>query len=162
MTPGFKDCRVSTAKGAASATLLLVLLATAGCQESPLEPVLPENNVVVADGRDYGNDRYSINSAALDGDILSVSVSYSGGCRSHVFTLVIAPSFRESDPVQLPAVLAHEANGDPCEAYPTETRVFDLALVRTRYRQTYGPGPGIIVLQIDGMPGDELVYRFDD
>ena len=162
MTPGFKDFRVSTAKGAASATLLLVLLAATGCQESPLEPVLPESNVVVADGRDYGNDRYSINSAALDGDLLSVSVSFSGGCRSHVFTLVISPSFLESDPVQLPAVLAHEANGDPCEAYPTETRVFDLALVRTRYRQNYGPGPGIIVLQIDGMPGDELVYRFDD
>ena len=83
-----------------------------------------------------------------------------GGCRTHVFTLVISESFREADPVQLPAVLAHEANGDPCQAWLTETHVFDLDLVRTRYRQFYGPGPGRVVLQIEGVSGEDLVYEF--
>ena len=155
------DCRASAARGAASVALLLGLLAAPGCRDSPLEPGMSENKVVVDDGRDYGNDPYAVNSAAIDGDRLTISVSFAGGCRDHIFTLVISESFRESDPVQLPAVLAHEANGDPCEAYPTESRVFDLALVRTRYRQFYGPGSGTVVLRIAGVPGDDLVYQFD-
>ncbi len=161
MKPGLTDYRASAARGAASVALLLGLLAAPGCRESPLEPDLPENNVVVADGRDYGDDPYEVNSAVIDGHQLTISVSYVGGCRNHIFTLVISESFRESDPVQLPAVLAHEANGDPCEAYPTESRVFDLSLVRTRYRQFYGPGSGRVVLRIAGVPGDDLVYQFD-
>ena len=144
-----------------SVALLLGLLAASGCRESPFEPDIPENNVVVDDGRDYGDDPYVVNSAAIDGDRLTISVSYAGGCRNHIFTLVISQSFLESDPVQLPAVLAHEANGDPCEAYPTESHVFDLTLVRTRYRQSYGPGPGKVILRIAGVPGDDLLYQFD-
>ena len=161
MTPGFPDYRASAARGAASVALLLGLLAAPGCRESPAEPDMPENNVVVDDGRDYGDDPYEVNSAAIDGDRLTISVSFAGGCRNHIFTLVISKSFTESDPVQLPAVLAHDANGDTCEAYPTESRVFDLALVRTRYRQFYGPGSGTVVLRIAGVPGDDLVYQFD-
>ena len=161
MTPGFADYRATAARGAASVALLLGLLAVSGCRESPLGPHMSENNVVVDDGRDYGDDPYVVNSAAIDGDRLTISVSFAGGCRNHIFTLVISKSFREPDPVQLPAVLAHEANGDPCEAYPTESRVFDLALVRTRYRQFYGPGSGKVVLRIAGVPGDDLVYQFD-
>ena len=160
MTPGFTDYRTTAARGAASVALLFGLLAAPGCSVSPLESDMPEDNVVIADGRDYGDDPYVANSAAIDGDQLTISVSYAGGCRNHIFTLVISESFMESDPVQLPAVLAHEANGDPCEAYPTESRVFDLALIRTRYRQFYGPGSGKVVLRIVGVPGDGLVYQF--
>ena len=119
-----------------------------------------DDNVVVADGRSRGDDPYIVNSAALDGDRLTIEASYGGGCRTHVFTLVISESFRESDPVQLRAVLAHEANGDPCRAWLTESHVFDLSLIRTRYRQFYGPGPGRVVLHIEGVPGKHLVYEF--
>ena len=117
--------------------------------------------MVLADGRNLGDDPYVVNSAAVDGDRLTLSVSYSGGCRNHVFTLVIS-KFQESDPVQLPAVLAHDANGDTCEAWPTESLSFDLGLVRTRYRQFYGPGPGKVVLLIRGVSGDGLVYEFTE
>ena len=120
-----------------------------------------DDDVVIEDGRSRGNDPYVVNSAALDGDRLSIEVSYGGGCRDHAFTLVISKSFRESDPVQLAAVLAHEANGDPCEAWLTETHVFDLSLIKTRYRQFYGPGPGRVVLQIEGVSGEHLLYEFD-
>ena len=146
-------------QGGAWAALLLGLLAACN-GESPLGPDVSKNTVVLADGRDRGDDSYVVNSAAVDGDRLTLSVSYSGGCRHHVFTLVISKSFRESDPVQLPAELAHEANGDPCEAWPTESLRFDLGLVRTRYLQFYGPGPGKVVLRIRGVSGDDLVYEF--
>ena len=148
------------ARGTASAVVLLGLLAAPGCREFALEPDVRDANVVVADGRDWGNDSYVVNSAVLNGDRMAIEVSFAGGCRDHVFTLVISQSFRESDPVQLPAVLAHEANGDACEAWLTESHVFDLALVRTRYRQFYGSGPGRVVLLIEGVPGEQFLYEF--
>jgi hypothetical protein len=149
----------------------IVLLAAAGCRSSldtvvsinddDLTPDAPQTGrVVVADSRTWGNDAYDLNSIAITGDRLTIDVSYGGGCRTHAFTLVLAPSFAESDPVQLTAELAHEAQGDPCQAWLTEQYVFDLELVRTRYRETYGPGPATVVLQIAGAAGNGLVYEF--
>ena len=140
--------------------LLFGLLAASGCGESGLGPEVPENNVVLAGAGDWGDDHYVANSAAVEGHALTVEVSYAGGCRRHIFTLVISQSFMESDPVQLPAELVHEANGDACEAWLTNVRVFDLDLVRTRYRQFYGPGPGTVVLRVEGLPREALVYDF--
>ncbi|WP_419940267.1 hypothetical protein [Candidatus Palauibacter sp.] len=132
MTSGSPGSPVSAARGAASIGLLLGLFAAAGCRESTVAPGVPESNVVVADGRNRGDDPY----------------------------VVISKTFRESDPVQLPALLAHDANGDSCDAWLTESLVFDLALVRTRYQQFYGPGSGKVVLRIAGVSGDDLVYEF--
>ena len=140
--------------------LLLGLLAASGCGESGLGPDVPDNNVVLAGSGDWGDDHYVANSASVDGHGLTVEVSYAGGCRRHIFTVVISESFMESDPVQLAAELVHEANGDPCERWVTDTRVFDLDLVRTRYQQFYGPGPGTVVLRVEGLPGESLVYEF--
>ena len=161
----------------AACAMLLVLLAPTGCGETrpPAEPtpksvVRPDTTApapsqagrVVLAGADarLGDDDYVLNSATITGDTLTISVSYSGGCRTHVFTLVIAASFVESSPVRLPAVLRHEANGDTCEAWPTESYAFDLALVRARYREVYGLGAGTVALQLDGVPEDGLVYEF--
>ena len=148
------------ARGAASIGLLLGLFAALGCDESPVAPGAPERNVVVEDGRNRGDDPYVVNSAAAGGPEVIVEDSYAGGCERHDFTLVISSTFLESDPVQLRAALAHEANGDACEAWVTESLDFDLALVRTRYQQSYGPGAGTVVLRITGVSGDDLVYEF--
>ena len=153
--------RVSGTRGMALIAILSALLAVPGCRESATEPDAPEGNVVLAGSGDWGNDPYMANRASIDGDRLTIEVSFAGGCRTHAFTLVTAASFMESDPVQLSAVLAHDADGDPCQAWLTESHVFDLTLVRTRYQQFYGPGPGKVVLQIDGVPGEDLVYEFD-
>ena len=161
----------------AACAALLVLLTSAGCGEtrtpvgpSPVSvgrpggpaPAPSQTGRVVVAGADamLGNDDFVLNSATIAGDTLTVSVSYSGGCRAHVFTLVIAASFVDSSPVRLPAVLRHDANGDTCEAFPTESYAFDLALVRTRYRAVYGPGAGRVALLLDGVPEDSLVYEF--
>ena len=116
--------------------------------------------VVAGAAATLGDDDFVLNSAAITGDTPAVSVSYSGGCKTHGFTLVIAASFGESSPVRLPAVLRHDANGDACEAWPTESYSFDLALVRARYREFYGPGAGRVALQLDGVPEGSLVYEF--
>ena len=148
-----------------------ILLVAAGCRSSldtvvsinddDLPPDAPQTGkVVVADSRTWGDDSYDLNSIAIAGDRMTIDVSYGGGCRTHAFTLVLSPSFAESDPVQLAAELAHEAQADPCQAWLTEQYVFDLDLVKTRYREVYGPGPATVVLQIAGVAGGGLVYEF--
>ena len=156
---------------------LLALLTAAGCGEThapggptPVSvgrtdgtspaPSQAGRVVVAGAAARLGDDGFVLNSAAVAGDTLTISASYAGGCRTHEFTLVIAASFTESSPVGLPAVLRHNANGDTCEAFPTESYVFDLALVRARYRAVYGPGAGRVALQLDGVPDGGLVYEF--
>jgi len=62
--------------------------------------------------------------------------------------------------VQLSTVLTHEANDDPCEAWLTQAYTFDLLIIKRRYRETFGPGAGTVVLQLDGVPDGHLVYEF--
>ncbi len=108
----------------------------------------------------HGQDPFVLNDAAIAGDTLSLNLSYAGGCARHEFTLVASELFRESDPVQLPVTLAHDANGDSCEAWLTQDYEFDLSLLRDRYRQAYGGGPGRMVLLLEGAPGGALLYVF--
>ena len=108
----------------------------------------------------HGRDPFVLNDAAIAGDTLSLNLSYAGGCARHEFTLVATELFRESDPVQLPVSLAHDANGDSCEAWLTEDYEFDLSLLRDRYRRAYGDGPGRMVLLLEGIPGGALLYVF--
>lgn len=175
-TAGGAVLRNRAALRLAAGVSMLGLLAAIGCRQgSPTAPddavsVTPGDTTpdgpqagavhVAGSGAKLGDDAYVLNSAALVGDMLEVSVSYGGGCETHVVALVIAASFAESFPVQLQASLAHEANGDACEAWLTVTYVFDLALVRTRYRDAYGPGAATVVLQLDGWSAGPLVYEF--
>lgn len=109
----------------------------------------------------WGMDDYALEAAAVAGDTLAVTLSYSGGCRTHRFTLVAAEAFMESDPVQLEVAIAHDADGDPCEAYPTEEIHFILDPIKARYKASYGTGQGTIVLRLARAPDGPLVYRFD-
>ncbi|MDE3262908.1 MAG: hypothetical protein OYL41_13100 [Acidobacteriota bacterium] len=153
--------------------LLLGAAALAACGEGGLDtpvavsvndvpPAGPRAGAVVfseAPAR-WGQDPFVLNDAAIAGDTLSLNLSYAGGCARHEFTLVASESFRESDPVQLPLSLAHDANGDSCEAWLTQDYEFDLTLLRDRYRQSYGAGSGRIVLLLDSVPDGTLLYVF--
>ena len=117
--------------------------------------------VFIGDAGDrFGTDAYALNSATITDDTLNISVSYSGGCEDHQFTLVASDTFLESFPVQLPASIAHNANGDTCEAYPTENYRFDLTPIKTMYQEGYGQEAGTIILRLKDAPDGELVYEF--
>ncbi len=104
-----------------------------------------EGSVVIDDDVDRAtelqeSDAYELDTdgdgaPVIENDTLTLTVSYSGGCKEHYFTLVTDGSFMGSDPVQLVVALTHEDNGDTCEAYPTDQYVFDLTRIKTRYYQ---------------------------
>lgn len=124
-------------------------------QPPPLVPV-------VFDAPDRQSDRFLLNTAAVAGDILTVEVSYGGGCREHVFTLAADDTFMESDPVQLRMTLIHDANEDPCQRWVTEERRFDLSPVKNRFREIYDQDSGTIHLNLSPAPASNLplVYEF--
>ena len=117
--------------------------------------------VVSDDAGSWGDDDYVLNAAEIASNTLTLNVSYGGGCATHQFTLVASESFMESSPVQLAVSLAHDANGDPCEAWLTRDYEFDLRAIRDRYRESYGQGAGIILLLLNAVPEPRtLVYAF--
>ena len=108
----------------------------------------------------WGTDAYTINAATLQGDTLSIDVSYSGGCETHAFTLVAEERFLESFPVQLRVSLAHNANGDTCEESITESYHFDLTPLKEAYQTGYQTETGTIILRLKEAPPSDLFYDF--
>ena len=107
----------------------------------------------------WGTDNYVVNTPpSITNDVLTLNVSYSGGCEAHEFTFITSGVFLESNPVQLQAVIAHNANGDRCEAWITETYHFNMSPLKTRYQKAYRTETGTIVLSIKGIPA--LMYTF--
>ncbi len=118
-------------------------------------------DVFIGDAGDgFGTDEYALNSATITDDMLNISVSYSGGCEDHRFTLVVSDAFLESLPVQLHASIAHNANGDTCEAYPTDNYRFDLTPIKKMYQKAYRQKAGTIILRLKDAPDGELTYEF--
>jgi hypothetical protein len=87
----------------------------------------------------------------LDGDALALQLTYGGGCEAHTFKLCWDGTFRESSPVQatLRVVDTSEVE-DPCDATPTEPRVWSLAPLKQAYSEAYQTMTGTILLDFDG------------
>ena len=127
---------------------------------APGDQVPPRAVVPVVLGGDLRRtDPFSLDSAAVKDDVLTVVVSYSGGCRNHEFALTAPRSFQVSaGSVQLPITLIHDANGDPCEAYPSEQLRFDLRPISQLYQETFNQDSGTVDLLLAGHSGP-LIYR---
>ena len=55
------------------------------------DEIVYTGTVFVGDAGDrFGTDAYALNSATITDDMLNISVSYSGGCEEHQFTLVVS------------------------------------------------------------------------
>ena len=149
-------------------TALVLFAASCSIQRPPapksatLGDQLPPRAVVpvVLGGELRQTEPFRLDSAAVKDDVLTAVVSYSGGCRNHEFTLMAPRSFQMSaGSVQLAITLIHDANGDPCEAYPSEQLRFDLRPISRLYQETLKQDSGTVYLRPAGHSGP-LVYRF--
>jgi hypothetical protein len=102
---------------------------------------------------------FSLKVAKLtDNDILSITVSYTGGCKKHDFILATVPLFTimgESHQVDL--VLSHENNGDACKKIVTESLYFDLFPLKETYQKVYGIKTSSMLLRIVNV---SITYQF--
>ena len=119
------------------------------------------NNIIIIDDfvlMGLKGDAVQINSASIDSDNLSISVSYSGGCQDHDFKLFAGETFMESESIQSGLVLVHNARKDACDAWITETLSFNLINLKKQYQEIYGKGKsGKIRLNLS-VAGSDSVY----
>jgi len=60
-------------------------------------------------------DLYTIDSLAINKDILSVFIKHGGGCTNHNYDLYFRGKYAKSYPMQASLCLKHDANGDKCK-----------------------------------------------
>jgi hypothetical protein len=74
-----------------------------------------------------GDDFVYTGGASIDGDTLSVPVSFGGGCETH--TLVVcwpSQTVLDASPQQVELEVWHDGNGDSCEAALDDVATVDL------------------------------------
>ncbi|MFT6397590.1 MAG: hypothetical protein ACJAYU_002344 [Bradymonadia bacterium] len=107
---------------------------------------------------DFEGDGYETREVTIDGDNLTVALSYSGGCAEHLFRVCWDGSFMESFPVQVSLDLQHEGNDDGCEAYLDADLVISLTALREAYQAGYATEEGTIIV---GIGGSGVDFEFD-
>lgn len=70
---------------------------------------------------------FEITDVSLDGDILILKVSYSGGCKDHSFDLIGSPNIMKSMPPKRGIRLIHHNNEDTCREWIDEELKFDIS-----------------------------------
>ena len=133
--------------------VILIAVGHSGCTNS-FENIIIDDNYYQTAPR----DPFIFNSVKLIRDMLIFNVSYIGGCEEHEFVL-ISTSFMESYPVQVNVVLSHEDNDDPCEAWITEEKVFNLLPLKKAWQEQYNKTSGTIIINLEGWE-KQITYRF--
>jgi len=72
------------------------------------------------------SDPFELGDVVINGNQVSVTVSYSGGCKPHTFEIIWDEVVASTNPPQINLIILHDSNDDNCEAYITETLVFEL------------------------------------
>jgi hypothetical protein len=88
----------------------------------------------------------TIGAVKLEGNILSLDVEYSGGCKDHSFEFVGSAAIMKSLPAKRAVKLVHDSNDDTCRELVSETIKFDIRALAV----TEKSGSEIILL-LDGV-----------
>ena len=154
-------------KTPAASLAIFVMLAGAAC-EGPMDLLVADDKPTTADAApieihdrcallDLETDPVSVQKIEISGDLLTITVEYSGGCDDHGFTLHAGPCVLESWPPQSEIYLVHSDPGDPCDAVVTEERLFDLVPLKETYREDLRGRSRTLVLNIY-VPGSQISY----
>lgn len=99
-------------------------------------------------------ENVTIKSIQLSGNILTMDITYKGGCLEPNFELVGSPMLAKSMPPIRRVVLKNTESSDNCEATVNQKLVFDLS--NLAYQQEDGSE---IILNIDGIT-ENLRYTY--
>ncbi|MFT4600542.1 MAG: hypothetical protein ACI857_000716 [Arenicella sp.] len=90
--------------------------------------VVTKQGILVTDFEPYrDNARTEIKKVALEGNVLNLSISYSGGCAEHEFSLIGSKMISKSLPPQRGITLFHNSNGDSCRELVDEELAFNIS-----------------------------------
>ena len=125
-----------------------------GDEETPKCVILPELP-------DWPTAYFVIEQVIIKNDIITFTISYSGGCRPHGFQLV-STGFQESHALQVLAEVFHNNNNDLCDQWVTEVREFDLSPLKELYFKMYDKPCGNIIIKLADFttPDFGMLYQF--
>ena len=75
----------------------------------------------------------NVDSLTITGNVLSIFVNYSGGCKEHNFDLFSTDSYEKSLPPQLTLYIKHTNNGDECRELVMRELKFNIAAIKKNY-----------------------------
>lgn len=123
-------------------TLVALIFSQIGCSEKDNqdttimeEPKISVNKsmeayqAIKSNTSDITNDPYELKDISYEDGIIKITVSYGGGCKPHYFTVTWNEAVKSSYPPIIDLIITHNANGDMCEAYITETLEIDTELL---------------------------------
>ena len=134
----------------------------AGCQligpESDTRPTDGDqlNIIVTGDLGQVEKDPFQIVAAAVDGDVLHLTLSFGGGCEDHDFTFFSEGPVLESFPPGAMIRIFHDSHGDPCEALLQQSFELDLRLIRSDSSDEVV----VFLLEFDQLGTRRLSYKY--
>ncbi|WP_375770960.1 hypothetical protein NR798_08670 [Archangium gephyra] len=139
----------------------LVLCALLGCsapksstgsEAPPPAPAAAASKPLQVTASPASKDDIILKSVELQGNTLVARVMHGGGCKEHTYELLWNGAFQKSaaGEAQAELVLAHDANGDSCEALLNRTASFDLGPLAQRWREQNKGEHGVVELRFTG------------
>lgn len=94
---------------------------------SEIKNVIVDSNLDIAA---IGGALTNVDSLAIKGDVLSIFVNYSGGCKDHSFDLYSNGMYAKSLPPKLTLFLKHTDNDDGCRSLINQELKFNISAVK--------------------------------
>lgn len=94
---------------------------------SEIKNVIVDSNLDIAN---IGGASINVDSLAITGDVLSVFVNYSGGCKEHSFDLFSNGMYAKSLPPKLTLFLKHTDNDDGCRSLISQELKFNISAIK--------------------------------
>ena len=95
----------------------------------------------------------------LEGDLLTIEISFGGGQTTHDFELISSGEYIESSPIQTNLVLSHDSHGDLAKSLITKELFFDLKPLKDEIFSIYSFFSPNVSLQINLEGFGDLIYN---
>ncbi len=123
--------------------LFLVSCSGTGKSQKTAEKQVELKPVIIEQGHPTSETQaYSIKSFSIEGDVLTIYVSYKGGCGKHDFNLYSNGLLMKSLPPQINVFLEQKVENESCSNEINQTLKFDLTPIKK-------PGNAKIILNIN-------------
>lgn len=139
--------------------VLVLIACVVACRDSlgprPAEPDADGRIAfaMVEGSMDFPLDQFTLHEARMEADTLILDIQFGGGCGKHEFLLVGNHRLLKSSTPQTDMVLAHDANGDACDAALSRTLRADVSPLRAAMRRL-GMQHATVVINVAGTSVD--------
>lgn len=131
--------------------IVLILVSSACHQKKLSKTTATEIQKVIVDMNYNVKDsiaNYTIDSAKVNADTLSLFINYSGGCKTHSFDLYSNEAYAKSFPPQTTVYLKHKDNGDACRELITKELKFNIAELKYTGPETVNTGQVTVIINV--------------